>query len=103
MAAEPRDGPAEEARQRGHADRRSKSKQEHVCELRRRGGQRGQHERGERAAACQSVDRTDEERPAGERPASDVDVRRRSGVLVNDPAVPVDMRRSRLPLTRFRD
>ena len=65
----------------------------------RRRGQRRQHERRQRAAPGEPVHGANEERPARERPAADVDVRGHAGVDVHDVPVLVDMWRTGRSLT----
>ena len=73
-------------------DDRSGAEQRHVDEAEVRRRQPREHQRGQRAAARQTVDDADDERAQRERPARHVDVRGRAAVLMRDAGVRVQPR-----------
>ena len=98
FGADPRERPAEQTRQRRHSERRSQAEQADVGQLRRRRRQRGEHERGQRAASREAVDGADDERTSRERPGADVHVRRARAMDVDEAAVPMRVHRPRVAL-----
>ena len=76
-------------RQHAHPDDRSDAEERHVDEAEVRRRQPREHQRGQRAAACQTVNDADDERAQREGAACHVEVRGRAGVLVRDAGVRV--------------
>src|SRR5436190_4818985 len=75
--------PAEDTGEYGHAERRANAEQQDVHQARGGSRQRGEDQRRQRTATRQAMDRTDEQRSAGERPGTEVDMRRDRGVRVD--------------------
>ena len=100
ITANPRERPPEQPRQRRHPERRAQPEERHVGEPRRRRRQRREHERRQRAAAGEAVNRADNQRTPRQRPRADVHVRRRPRVHVNARAVMMHVRRTGRALPR---
>src|SRR3989440_9326868 len=97
-APEMRKRPSDETGERGHSEDRAESEQRYVRESRAGAGQAGEGDRGERTAAGEAVNDPDDQRPARERPAAQMDVTGGGFVLVVRAAVRMQLSRSRASL-----
>src|SRR2546421_4860493 len=86
--------PSDQTGERGHAEDRSESEERHVREPGPAARQARQGDRGERSAAGEAVHDPDGQRPARERPATEVNVPGSRLVLVMRSAVRVQLPRS---------